>query len=132
GPGGRNPYARREALWRLGVAASPLPAGHEGTQLSLPLELPAAPRLEALGDWDAMLADYATTGLTTSMHPIELLRGELARRGAVTSEALGRIEHGTRVRVGGIVVARQRPGTASGIVFMLLEDELGTINLIVP
>ena len=51
---------------------------------------------------------------------------------AVTSRDLETLEHGTRVRVGGLVVARQRPGTANGIVFILLEDEHGTINLIVP
>ena len=50
----------------------------------------------------------------------------------MTSRDLETLEHGTRVRVGGMVVARQRPGTANGIVFILLEDEFGTINLIVP
>ena len=50
----------------------------------------------------------------------------------MTSRDLETLEHGTRVRIGGLVVARQRPGTASGIVFILLEDEYGTINLIVP
>jgi error-prone DNA polymerase len=132
GQRGRDPHARREVLWRLGVMASPAPAGRGGLQLALPLGLPQAPALDGLGAWEAMLADYATTGVTTAAHPLELLRGRLARDGAVTSGDLGRIEHGSRVRVGGLVVARQRPGTASGIVFMLLEDELGTINLIVP
>ena len=51
---------------------------------------------------------------------------------SVTSRDLETLEHGTRVRIGGLVVARQRPGTANGIVFVLLEDEYGTINLIVP
>ncbi len=130
--GGRDPYARREALWRLGVAASPAAAGRGGMQLALPLGLPEAPRLNGLGAWDAMLADYETTGVTTATHPLALLREGLGRGKALTSEDLGRTAHGTRVRVGGLVVARQRPGTASGVVFMLLEDELGTINLIVP
>ena len=121
---------RREALWRLACRLAASARG--GTQLALPLGLPDAPRLDGLGSWEAMLADYATTGLTTAAHPLELLREGLRRDGAVMSDELGRIEHGTRVRVGGLVVARQRPGTASGIVFMLLEDELGTVNLIVP
>ncbi len=126
-------YARREALWRLGIAAAPLSVhGREGTQLTLPLDLPSAPRLARLGPWESMLADYATTGLTTATHPLELLRDGLRERGGVTSADLGRIAHGSRVRVGGLVVARQRPGTASGIVFMLLEDEHGTVNLVVP
>ena len=78
-----------------------------------------------------MLADYGTTGLTTSTHPLALLRDRLPAD-AVTSRDLETLEHGTRVRAGGLVVARQRPGTANGIVFILLEDEYGTINLIVP
>ncbi len=126
-------YARREALWRLGIAAAPLSVhGRDGTQLTLPLDLPSAPRLARLGPWESMLADYATTGLTTASHPLELLRDGLRERGGVTSADLARIAHGSRVRVGGLVVARQRPGTASGIVFMLLEDEHGTVNLVVP
>ncbi|MCD6727546.1 MAG: DNA polymerase III subunit alpha [Solirubrobacteraceae bacterium] len=128
----RDPYARREALWRLGVAAPPVARGREGVQLALALELPGAPRLDPLGRWDAMLADYATTGLTTATHPLALLRDDLAARGALTSADLGRRRHGEIVRVGGLVVARQRPGTAGGICFMLLEDEYGTINLVVP
>jgi error-prone DNA polymerase len=78
-----------------------------------------------------MLADYGTTGMTTRVHPLALLRKRLPAD-AATSRDLEALDHGTRVRVGGLVVARQRPGTASGIVFILLEDEHGTINLIVP
>ena len=123
--------ARREVLWCLGVATPPA-AVRGGTQLALPLDLPAAPELRALGDWDAMLADYRTTGLTTAKHPLALLRTGLDERRAAASDALPGIAHGAAVRVGGLVVARQRPGTASGICFMLLEDEHGTINLVVP
>ncbi len=72
--------ARRTALWRLGVAA-PGAAVREGTQLALPLELPGAPALEPLAAWDAMVADYATTGLTLGAHPVALLRPELPGRG---------------------------------------------------
>jgi error-prone DNA polymerase len=84
-----------------------------------------------MSDWEAMLADYGTTGLTARAHPMALLRGRLPAD-AVTSRELETLTHGRRVRVGGLVVARQRPGTANGIVFVLLEDEFGTINLIVP
>jgi error-prone DNA polymerase len=118
------------ALWQLGVVTP----GHNvpgGTQLALPLDLPAPPSLRRLSEWEAMLADYGTIGLTTRAHPLALLR---ERMGAdvVTSRDLETIDHGRRVRIGGLVVARQRPGTASGIVFILLEDEFGTINLVVP
>ena len=123
-------FARRMALWQLGVVTP----GHNvpgGTQLALPLDLPAPPSLRRLSEWEAMLADYGTIGLTTRAHPLALLR---ERMGAdvVTSRDLETIDHGRRVRIGGLVVARQRPGTASGIVFILLEDEFGTINLVVP
>jgi error-prone DNA polymerase len=121
---------RRIALWQLGVA-TPGRDVPGGTQLALPLDLPAPPKLQRLSRWEAMLADYASTSLTTRSHPMELLRPR-APADAVTSQDLGTLPHATRVKVGGLVVARQRPGTANGIVFILLEDEHGTINLIVP
>jgi error-prone DNA polymerase len=122
--------ARRVALWQLGVAG-PGRTVPGGVQLALPLDLPAPPVLKGLSGWEAMLADYGTTGLTAGTHPLALLRARLPA-GAVTSRDLETLDHGRRVRVGGLVVARQRPGTANGIVFVLLEDEHGTINLIVP
>ncbi len=121
---------RRMVLWQLGVA-TPGQSVPGGIQLSLPLDLPAPPKLNQLSKWEAMLADYSSTGLTTRTHPIALLRDRLPGD-AVSSQDLDTLSHGTRVRVGGMVVARQRPGTANGIVFILLEDEHGTINLIVP
>ena len=121
---------RRIALWQLGVA-TPGRDVPGGTQLALPLDLPAPPRLRELSRWESMLADYSSTGLTTRSHPMALLR-ERMPAGSVTSRELETLSHASRVRVGGLVVARQRPGTANGIVFILLEDEHGTINLIVP
>ena len=127
------PSPRRAALWQLGVAAPSQPLAATGdTQLALPLGLPAPPRLGALEAWEAMVADYATTGVSIARHPMTLLRGELTGRGALTSAQLERTAHGTKVRIGGLVVARQRPATANGVVFLLLEDEHGTVNVIVP
>jgi error-prone DNA polymerase len=123
---------RRAALWRLGAAAPAYGAGAGATQLSLPLELPATPELAALGDWDAMIADYATTGLTVDRHPLRLLRKGLAEQGVASSADLDELPHDAHVRVAGLVVARQRPGTAKGVVFLLLEDERGTVNVIIP
>ncbi|MGZ4297496.1 MAG: DNA polymerase III subunit alpha [Solirubrobacteraceae bacterium] len=123
-------FARRVALWQLGVMA-PGRSVPGGTQLALPLDLPAPPSLRDLSEWESMLADYSTTGLTTGAHPLALVRERMAPD-TVTSRELEELEHGRRVRIGGLVVARQRPGTASGIVFLLLEDEYGTINLVVP
>ena len=122
--------ARRIALWQLGVA-TPGRSVPGGTQLALPLDLPAPPRLRELSAWESMLADYGSTGLTVHAHPLALLRDRLPAD-AVSSRDLETLEHGVRVKTGGLVVARQRPGTANGIVFILLEDEFGTINLIVP
>ena len=103
----------------------------DGTQLALPLEPHEGPELRALSAWERMLADYGSTGVTLREHPLELMRpglpGDLR-----TSAQLESHPHGRRVRVAGLVVARQRPATAKGVTFMLLEDELGTINLIVP
>jgi error-prone DNA polymerase len=126
----RSASARRIALWQLGVA-TPGRRVPGGMQLALPLDLPVPPELRSLTQWESMLADYGATGLTVDAHPMALMRGRLPE-GLVQSRDLAILRHGTRVRVGGLVVARQRPGTANGIVFVLLEDEEGTINLIVP
>jgi error-prone DNA polymerase len=121
---------RRVALWQLGVTA-PGQRVADGTQLALALDLPAAPALTSLSPWDAMVANYATTGLTATGHPLELLCERLRAEGAVDVGALAHLPHGAPVRIGGLVIARQRPGTAKGITFMLLEDEHGTVNVIV-
>jgi error-prone DNA polymerase len=121
---------RRQALWQLGVAM-PGVTVPEGTQLALPLDPHAGPELRALTAWERMLADYGSTGVTLREHPMELLRPALPAD-LRTSDQLERHPHGRRVRVAGLVVARQRPATAKGVTFMLLEDEHGTINLIVP
>jgi error-prone DNA polymerase len=128
--GGVDGIGRRIALWQLGVA-TPGVEVVGGTQLALPLDLPAPPPLRKLTPWESMLADYGTTGLTTSDHPLALLRERLPAD-AVTSRDIATLAHGSTIRTAGLVVARQRPGTANGIVFVLLEDEFGTINLIVP
>ena len=99
--------------------------------MALPLETPDAPPLEPLGAWGEAIADYRSTGMTLGEHPMALMRAgldpELSR-----STDLEKVDDGELVEVAGMVVARQRPETAKGIVFMLLEDERGTVNLIVP
>src|SRR3954453_17880979 len=98
---------------------------------ALPRDAPPAPKPRELEPWESMIADYATTGLTLGRHPMALLRGDLPA-GIVSCRDLDCMGHEERVRLGGLVVARQRPGTARGIVFLLIEDEFGTVNLIVP
>jgi error-prone DNA polymerase len=121
---------RRPALWQAGAASRAAAAG-DGTQLALPLDGAPSPALPELGPWERVLADYRSTGMTLGRHPMELLRPDL-EESVLDSEALARAGDGRGVRVAGMVVARQRPATANGVVFMLLEDERGTINLIVP
>ncbi|MBN1529026.1 MAG: error-prone DNA polymerase [Thermoleophilaceae bacterium] len=121
---------RRRALWELGVAVPGTPVP-EGTQLALPLEPHAGPELRALSAWERMLADYGSTGVTLHEHPLELMRPSLPGD-LRTSRELESHRHGRRVRVAGLVVARQRPATAKGVTFMLLEDEHGTVNLVIP
>ncbi|MFN8130969.1 MAG: DNA polymerase III subunit alpha [Solirubrobacteraceae bacterium] len=122
---------RRAALWTLGITATADRLGEAGDQLALALDAPAAPALRELSGWERMLADYDTSGLTVGTHPLALLRPTLPA-GTATSRDLETLPHRSRVRVAGMTVARQRPSTAKGIVFMLLEDEHGTTNLIVP
>ena len=117
---------RRENFWRLGVAGT-----GSGDQLHLPLEPPPAPELEPLGRWERIVEDYRSTGLNLGEHPLALLRGELGES-VVCSSDLDRIADDASIEIAGMVVARQRPETAKGITFVLLEDERGTVNLIVP
>src|SRR5580765_2943770 len=122
---------RRELLWRAGVVARPKSAGAGNSQLALPLEPTApVPELPQQTDWERMLADYGLTGLSIGPHPLELLRPHLP---AATLSSRELHDHpSATVAVAGMAIARQRPATANGVVFMLLEDEFGQVNLIVP
>ena len=99
--------------------------------MALPLEPPRAPELEPLDEWERAIADYRSTGMTLDEHPMELMR-DGSRAGDPAQHRPRQVDDGATVEVAGMVVARQRPETAKGIVFMLLEDERGTVNLIVP
>ena len=126
---------RRDLLWELGLATRPRSV--EGTrgeakQLPLPLDPTAeTPALRDLTRWERMLADYRETGLSVGTHPLALLRPHLPP-GTLSSPDLHEARHGSTVAFAGMAIARQRPATAKGIVFMLLEDEHGQVNLIVP
>jgi error-prone DNA polymerase len=123
---------RRDELWRLGVArGSERMRGRAHAQLALPLPLPAPPELRPLDSWERIVADYSATGISLGEHPVEVLRPEIDRRLTLTAE-LATTPDGATVDVVGLVVARQRPATAKGVVFMLLEDEGGVVNVIVP
>jgi len=83
------------------------------------------------GEAEELVADYASLGLTLGRHPLALLRSQLARMRLATAAELRGYAHGRPARAAGIVVGRQRPDTASGVVFVTLEDETGSINVIV-
>jgi len=80
---------------------------------------------------DSIRADYASTGLTLGRHPIALLRPVLRRRRAITARELPGLPHGSRIRACGLVTMRQRPATASGTIFITLEDETGYVNAVI-
>jgi len=123
---------RRAALWQLGLApAAETDRAIGSTQLALPLELPQTPRLRKLGRWQRLIADYSTSGVTIGEHALAILRERLTVPKLATSAQLNRLPSGCTVAVAGLVIARQRPGTAGGTMFLLFEDEFGTINLIV-
>ncbi|MGH2878840.1 MAG: DNA polymerase III subunit alpha [Solirubrobacteraceae bacterium] len=123
--------SRREALWQLGVAAPGQAAG-EGLQMALPIELSDTPDLRPLDRWQRLLADYSTSGVSAHDHAMAALRPRLRTQMLTTSAQLERMPHGCSVTVAGLVIARQRPGTAKGMTFLLFEDEWGVVNLIVP
>ena len=118
---------RRGALWHaLGQDTQELPLlnqlGNDGSTG------PVLPKMSAA---EEVLADYRTAGLSLAAHPISFLRQGLDRRGVVPAGGLVDLPNHQPVCVAGIVLVRQRPGTAKGITFVTLEDETGTSNLIV-
>jgi error-prone DNA polymerase len=78
-----------------------------------------------------VVEDYHSTGLTLRQHPVTFLRTELARQGITPCAGLADLRDGARATVAGVILVRQRPGTASGVVFVTIEDETGHANLIV-
>jgi error-prone DNA polymerase len=116
--------SRREALWAAGAAAQEKPNRLPGTAGGV--DPPALPGMDAV---DVLVADVWATGLSPDSHPAQYIREQFEAAGAVPIARLARLEHGQRVRVGGIVTHRQRPATAGGITFMNLEDETGMLNV---
>ena len=116
---------RRRARWAvLGVEPSLPLAPEAGVPEAEPLLVPPT-------EGEAVVADYAALGLSLRRHPLALLRSRLRARGYLRAEVLRRVRHGEPVRVAGLVINRQRPATATGVIFMTLEDESGHINLVV-
>src|SRR5439155_17325469 len=87
--------------------------------------------LKPMTEAERLVADYAGMALSAGRHPMALKREELAMRGILRARDLAAARQGRRVRVAGMVITRQRPGTAKGFVFLTLEDETGIANIIV-
>ena len=126
---------RRSALWEVlaKLAQRPLaPVGSAGNEPGAPAPHPHAhPKLKEMTRVELIAADYMTTGLCTHGHPMEHLRATLRAHGVLSAEELKRARSGERVKVAGVVICRQRPGTAKGVCFITLEDETGFSNFVV-
>ena len=120
---------RRQAAW---AASAQKVAGPRQGDLFAGLPAPeTAPTLTPPNEGEKLVADYRSLGLTLRSHPLSLLRRHLGERRFVTAEGLRAAGQGALVGAAGIVVGRQRPGTATGIVFVTLEDETGLANIVV-
>ena len=118
---------RRAARWHAGAHAPSADLLREADTPS-----PHTPALPRLQESQAAVQDYRSLGLTLGRHPLSMLRGALAAQGFLDSAYLRGCGNHWQVRGAGLVTIRQRPGTAKGVVFVTLEDEHGSLNLIVP
>src|SRR5579885_826483 len=118
--------SRREALWQ--AAAIARDAGSLFAGVDPP---PTQSRLPAMSPLEETRADYATTGLTAGPHVMAHIRARLKARGILSAADLEQARDGSMVQVAGLVIVRQRPGTAKGFFFITLEDETGVSNIIV-
>jgi error-prone DNA polymerase len=117
---------RRDALWQ--VSALDRDPASLFARVPPPGIRSPLPQMDAL---EETAADFATTGLTTARHPISYLRDLLRSSGVLSAADLGSAKDGSWVSVAGVVIVRQRPGTAQGFLFVTLEDETGLANAIV-
>ncbi|AOH83069.1 DNA polymerase [Sphingomonas panacis] len=118
---------RRQALWAVrGLGAKPLPLFAAADARESGIEPPVA--LVPLTAGREVVEDYRATQLSLRAHPLTFLRGELTRRGMRTCGDLQHIKDGARVEVAGVILVRQRPGSAKGVLFITIEDETGIAN----
>ncbi len=119
--------SRRQALWDVRALATtdlPLFAGQEDFTETVTAITPMQPGRE-------VVEDYRTLGLTLRRHPLSFLRAELAADGMIRASDLPHTRDGSRIRLAGIVLVRQKPGSAKGVMFITIEDETGHANLII-
>ncbi|MFT5062765.1 MAG: error-prone DNA polymerase [Gammaproteobacteria bacterium] len=116
---------RYQAYWQVAGIEPTLPL------LQQPRFNEATPLLKPPTEVEELSSDYANTGLSIDRHPMHFLRPQLESQRVTTAEQLRRLPGGKVVRVAGLVIGRQRPGTATGVIFVTLEDETGLVNVIV-
>jgi error-prone DNA polymerase len=116
---------RRRALWAAGAAAGERTGTLPGSMVGLD-----APSLPGMSEIELTVADLWATGISPEAYPTEFSREKLDELGVISAKGLADVPHGTRVLVAGMVTHRQRPATASGIIFINLEDESGMINVV--
>ena len=122
---------RRRALWQASALAKapPLPLFEAAGEAGEGAEPEAA--LPAMGPGEQVIEDYRTLRLSLKAHPLSFLRARLGRAGVAPAAALARAGDGARLAAAGLVLVRQRPGSARGVIFMTLEDETGVVNIVV-
>ncbi|MBV8629274.1 MAG: error-prone DNA polymerase, partial [Silvibacterium sp.] len=121
---------RRDALWQVERAGRPEGPLLKQSSDGLREESDAQP-LRQMKTEERLAADYAGTGLTVGKHPMHYRRAELSQQGVLSAQQLRQRRDGEFVRTAGCVIARQRPGTAKGFIFLSMEDETGIANVIV-
>jgi error-prone DNA polymerase len=121
----RTTFHRRDAIWQVERAVR-----WSGPLLDELPETDGESPLAVMTNEERLVADFRATGLTVGPHPMQYRRAEMKRMGIYRAADLASLPHGRRLRIGGCVIARQRPGTAKGMMFMSLEDETGIANAI--
>ena len=122
---------RRQALWAMkGLGPPPLPLFAASEALAGPQRTRPEPALPEMTLGQHVAEDYAALSLSLKRHPVAFLRPELARDGMVRAADLAALPLDRRLTIAGLVLIRQRPGTASGVIFVTIEDETGVANLI--
>ncbi|WP_332308113.1 helix-hairpin-helix domain-containing protein [Elstera litoralis] len=123
---------RREALWaaKALTAEAPLPLFAKAAD-DLPLFRETAPMLPTAPQSEAVIEDYRSLGLSLKDHPLTFLRAAYRREGLLSAAEVASLPDGAPVTTAGLVLVRQRPGTAKGVVFLTLEDETGIVNAVV-
>lgn len=116
---------RHRAFWSVSGIEKPMPI------LPAPRFAEAEPLLRHPSEGENIVADYARTGITLRRHPVALLRERLDREDICPAQGLWALRNGANATAAGLVINRQRPGSASGVIFMTLEDETGHVNIVV-